>query len=430
MQALLLRHAQTRATLTSAEAAEGIQLSCIAWEVMHNKALELVASSRHNPLLFSYGSGCTPLIASHTVIFDIGSCVHSRRGGRPEEFLVQRVFLLASFADGSKKMVSLSKMPVPMSNGKGAWQHFTALTQFMPMLRRHKPQGIIVSHYAFDRAIYASVERKCRQRHELYYVRQAGGTHSLQGDLALQELTDWVVSTPCTCHDCHNSLKWALHRYATEDTEVVKNLHIVIESLRNGFCQLHGALYSFIIRHIEFRDPPVPGHALYLFWTALGVPSEFQKTVPGRVRVKFAQNGGHEKPFFLATKKPRKSHEKVTSKNATSNEKSSESWQTSWRSADFFGKETVLLSPLSSSTPTAFLTRSPTASWAFGDSRSSRTPDGVPWEMPAEPCWQQFRLVFKRLCGMFLTPQAPATSTLEASKGSLLAASSMPWWPR
>ena len=31
-----------------------------------------------------------------------------------------------------------------------------------------------------------------------------------------------------------------------------------------------------------------------------------QKTVPGRVRVKFAQNGGHEK----ATKKPRKSNEK------------------------------------------------------------------------------------------------------------------------
>ena len=34
----------------------------------------------------------------------------------------------------------------------------------------------------------------------------------------------------------------------------------------------------------------------------------FQKTVPGRVRVKFAQNGGHEK----ATKKPRKSHESAS----------------------------------------------------------------------------------------------------------------------
>ena len=70
-----------------------------------------------------------------------------------------------------------------------------------------------------------------------------------------------------------------------------------------------------------------------------------QKTVPGRVRVKFAQNGGHEKATKKprkttkkqrkrpehcsskqkrAKKKPRKSHEKVTSKNATSNEKSSE----------------------------------------------------------------------------------------------------------
>ena len=63
-----------------------------------------------------------------------------------------------------------------------------------------------------------------------------------------------------------------------------------------------------------------------------------QKTLPGRVRVKFAQNEDHEKAtknaqtlFFQAdeghekaTKKPRKSHEKVTSKNVTSNEKSSE----------------------------------------------------------------------------------------------------------
>ena len=66
------------------------------------------------------------------------------------------------------------------------------------------------------------------------------------------------------------------------------------------------------------------------------------ETVPGRVRVNFAQNGGHEKArkkprkrpkhcfsrqkraTKKATEKPRKSHEKVTSKNATSNEKSSE----------------------------------------------------------------------------------------------------------
>ena len=34
-----------------------------------------------------------------------------------------------------------------------------------------------------------------------------------------------------------------------------------------------------------------------------------QKTVPGRVRVKFAQNGGHES-HEKATKKPRKGNEK------------------------------------------------------------------------------------------------------------------------
>ena len=64
-----------------------------------------------------------------------------------------------------------------------------------------------------------------------------------------------------------------------------------------------------------------------------------QKTVPGRVRINFAQKGGHEKAtkkprksnekgpntVFLDRRGPRKGHEKVTSKNATSNEKSSDS---------------------------------------------------------------------------------------------------------
>ena len=60
----------------------------------------------------------------------------------------------------------------------------------------------------------------------------------------------------------------------------------------------------------------------------------FQKTVPGRVRVKFAQNGGHEKAtkkprksnekgpntVFLDRRGPRKSHEKTTKKPRKSNE--------------------------------------------------------------------------------------------------------------
>ena len=52
-----------------------------------------------------------------------------------------------------------------------------------------------------------------------------------------------------------------------------------------------------------------------------------QKTVPGRVRVHFAQNGGHEKVtrkaqtlVFLDRRGPRKSHGKATKKPRKSNE--------------------------------------------------------------------------------------------------------------
>ena len=59
-----------------------------------------------------------------------------------------------------------------------------------------------------------------------------------------------------------------------------------------------------------------------------------QKTFPGRVRAKCAQSEGHEnstntvfateKSFSLGRPGPRKSHEKVTSKNVTSNKMSSD----------------------------------------------------------------------------------------------------------
>ena len=55
-------------------------------------------------------------------------------------------------------------------------------------------------------------------------------------------------------------------------------------------------------RNTPFRRVRPPSRAPYKYWHV----AHCQKTVPGRVRVKFAQNGGHEK----ATKKPRKSNEK------------------------------------------------------------------------------------------------------------------------
>ena len=98
-----------------------------------------------------------------------------------------------------------------------------------------------------------------------------------------------------------------------------------------------------------------------------------QKTVPGRVRVNFAQTGATEKPRTTkkppkrpkhcfsrqkrATKKPRKSHEKVTSKNATSNEKSSENGVFETNAS----KQLHLVSPTRSLSGTGLQTLTPRA---------------------------------------------------------------------
>ena len=129
--------------------------------------------------------------------------------------------------------VCLFRDPRPLTAGKSAWNIFQAACNFFPMVRKLGHEGIVVSHYVWDRLMASALSRHVRQRHTLFYQMGAGG--QLSGQQALLELKDWVLTSGCSCHDVHNALKWGLGVSEPQLIGVHKKLWIAIESLRNGY---------------------------------------------------------------------------------------------------------------------------------------------------------------------------------------------------
>lgn len=249
------------------EADEVAKLCEIFKKVLFDRAMEFVKASGEAPLLYSYQSDGTPILAQKTIVASkADSRKIVRHAGRSAELLLQRGFLKVFDASGQPRVTCLFRDPLPLDHGKGTWPCFTAACNFFPLMRYIKPVGITISHYSFDRALFSSLTRAMHQRHSLYYHRLAGGEDSV-GETAIAELCDWVVGTGCANHDAQNALKWALWELGEEATTT--NLFIVIESLRNGYDLLHSHMPEFIMKHlsiVEERDESLPE-----LWSCLGV---------------------------------------------------------------------------------------------------------------------------------------------------------------
>ena len=108
--------------------------------------------------------------------------------------------------------------------------------------------------------------------HNLHYtVQRATGT---AGRVGMMEALDWFVPTGCSNHDCQHALKWGMRellRAGGSEDDVLKQLWVRIESLRDSCDQLHRTMASFIIDKLEPTDCNYPRHIEYDFWVCLGV---------------------------------------------------------------------------------------------------------------------------------------------------------------
>ena len=228
------------------------------------------------PVLYSYQSDATSgLVFSSVVQHSYGKKV-ARSGKTLIEFLVQRALYKARSPSGQVFVEELYRDPVPLHDGKGAWPLFTAGCQFAPLLRQAGHQGICLTHVIFDRAVQAPLARNFERRTEGYYVTGVGP--DLGPDCKEKWWTDLCVANGCACHDISNSFKWALNPFIQEN--LLKDLYIVVESLRNSFTILQASMRKFLIKYLSFRpEGATTGAAAAWFWQVMGVEVDMMEAV-------------------------------------------------------------------------------------------------------------------------------------------------------
>eukprot|EP00971_Amphidinium_carterae_P279525 5549207-Amphidinium_carterae.1 len=221
------------------------------------------------PVLFQYASDCTPMKVAHRI--NAGSVSSSsrniiRQGYSLKEFLVQTGFLKYFKSDNEIGVKVLLREPLPLEHGKKAGNLFIAAVEFIPKFEC-LTQGIRLMGYVFDRAQYSSLGRMLAQAQRMKDER------SKSGDAPLEPYMTWPINIPCAAHDAQNALKWALLLGAT-DAELIKDVFVIVESLRNSLDTLHMHLPAFVAEYITPAEEVLESEPLRQMWAALGQTDE------------------------------------------------------------------------------------------------------------------------------------------------------------
>ena len=216
--------------------------------------LEFVGQNSDFPLMLCYSADPTPLkpavrlsaskpVASHKPL---------RHGRALTELYMQVCLAKAMTSDTGSKSCLYVRDPLPLSAGKKVGNLLTATLAFSPHPKDLGHQGIRIVATSFDRGMLAPMEKILfASDHDMLLKKRSSPPCVAD---SLKENLTWRISLPCALHDCHNALKWALFG-ASSSPEVCKDLHIIFESLRNGFDILHAGLPRFVQLSLHFASP-------------------------------------------------------------------------------------------------------------------------------------------------------------------------------
>ena len=245
------------------------RLAEVCKRFLKDSAVSHIASCSLDPILVTYAGDGTPISTRHNI------CIHSsgesvRRSGRgTSEFYVHHAIVASIDAMGVRRSSVVLEDPRPMTAGKKSPNEIALLLGLVPDARAAGHQGILVLHYAWDRAKFEANSRHIRQYHTMQLLHP--NDHDINSERMLAFLRTWVITTPCSLHDCHNSLRWAMHQLF-DDLEIAKSVYIVLESCLNSYQQFIGYLPRWLGEHLRLvaEDRLPAPHELQELWTALG----------------------------------------------------------------------------------------------------------------------------------------------------------------
>ena len=224
--------------------------------------LSFCARNEGRAVLEIYASDCTPK-GYREQYFERLEDVFVRRSGKScGEWLAERYFI----TNGSGDCEVLFSDPRLLED-KSAWSHYHAYEQLVPkMARENHHDAVTISHSVFDRAIQAPMAKHLEQRHKAYDLFLETELKPGEAFLAIQR--SWVTSTGCFAHDAHNSLKWSVISFLG-DREMMRDLWVVLESLRSSYDDLVRAFGPWVLEVLVFED--TDGAGLACLWELCGL---------------------------------------------------------------------------------------------------------------------------------------------------------------
>ena len=112
-----------------------------------------------------------------------------------------------------------------LNRRKDAWTHYQAWASWGKTSRHHKYEGIVVQHFAFDRAQFDKLMRIIQG----YFMPAARTSWNWSDDWYAMWYRQWVVGTPCATHDGNNGGKWGLFVYM-DNRPLLKDTFVFISS--------------------------------------------------------------------------------------------------------------------------------------------------------------------------------------------------------
>ena len=264
---LLRRHAVVGVRLSADEVIESQRLAECLLAHLEHKWQAILASHPDAPALATYMSDGWSTFTRQITHRQLEGVNVRRAGKTKKEFLLQRSLLSVLQRGGPEVRTMMFKEPLPMRNGKTAWNCFQAMCDFGPTLRASGHLGLALSAYLFDGALCSALSRHIHARHSVFYKLEVE-----LGDLReVLESKDWVFVLKCIAHSASNSVKWGLSRVLRRIFDE-KDFFVSIEALKNSRSDIHDKIGSFTASRVVFTHERTGTLSdREQLWRALGV---------------------------------------------------------------------------------------------------------------------------------------------------------------
>ena len=231
------------------------------------------------PLLLQYSGDCTPVKLRE--YGSSGADAKRRRvsGHKTVEFYVHQVFCTLGLLDGSRLHSVLLGSPLALQHGKTMAALLPIALSCPGLHVPHEVGRLVIFHQVHDRAMSQSFRAALSGALAGQLTSSSASRSSTASSSSTTptsaSLLEWHTAVGCSCHDGHNSLKWAAQTL-DDNAETLKNVHVGLQCLRRGFMSAVAALGPWLAENLQaLRDDQLPdAEGLKQIYTLFGATED------------------------------------------------------------------------------------------------------------------------------------------------------------